>query len=82
MKLSEWFEKERYQGKYQIGDRVEGKFQKIPFVGSVGTDSVRYDGEQPHVTVTLDLPMKIGDSVHNVLRVPTKSVSLRSISEK
>ena len=82
MKLSEWFEKERYQGKYQIGDRVEGKFEKIPFVGSVGSDSVRYDGEEPHVTVTLDLPLKSGESLYNVLRVPTKSVSLRKVSEK
>lgn len=77
MTLSEWFEKERYQGKYQIGDRVEGKFEKIPFVGSVGSDSVRYDGEEPHVTVTLDLPLAIKGNVHRVLRVPTKSVKLR-----
>jgi hypothetical protein len=82
MKLADWFAKERYHGKYQLGDRVEGKYKKVPFVGSVGTDSVRFDGEEPHVTVTLDLPMKIGSDVHNVLRVPTKSVSLRSISEK
>jgi hypothetical protein len=77
MKVAEWFEQNRYQAKYQIGDRVEGKFNKIPFVGSVGSDSVRYDGEEPHVTVTLDLPLKSGESLYNVLRVPTKSVKLR-----
>ena len=77
MKLSEWFEKERYHGKYQIGDRVEGKFNKIPFVGCVGTDSVRFDGEEPHVTVTLDLPLMCEGKLHRVLRVPTKSVKLR-----
>ena len=27
-----------YQPRYQIGDRVSGKWNKIPFVGSVGND--------------------------------------------
>jgi hypothetical protein len=77
MKLAEWFAKERYQGIYQIGDRVEGRFNSIPFVGSVGTDSIRYDGEEPHVTVTLDLPLLFESIAHRVLRVPTSSVKLR-----
>lgn len=77
MTLAEYFAQNRYHGKYQIGDRVEGKFNKIPFVGSVGTDSVRFDGEDPHVTVTLDLPLVYKGKVHNILRVPTKSVKYR-----
>lgn len=77
MTLAEYFAKHRYSGKYEFGARVEGKYKKIPFVGSVGTDSIRNDDEEPHVTVTLDLPLKVGGVVHNILRVPTKSVRLR-----
>ena len=77
MTLAEYFAQNRYNAKYQIGDRVEGKFNKIPFVGSVGTDSVRNDSEEPHVTVTLDLPLCYKGKVHNILRVPTKSVKNR-----
>ena len=77
MNLADYFAQNRYQAVYDLGDRVEGKFQKIPFVGSVGTDSVRSDSEEPHVTVLLDLPLKVDDKVHNVLRVPTKSVKRR-----
>lgn len=77
MKIAEWFAQERYQGIYQIGDRVEGRFNGIPFVGSVGTDSIRYDGEEPHVTVTLDLPLRFESTIYRVLRVPTASVKLR-----
>lgn len=77
MTLAEYFAKTRYAGKYEFGARVEGKYKKIPFVGSVGTDSIRNDDEEPHVTVTLDLPLKVGGVVHNILRVPTKSVRLR-----
>jgi hypothetical protein len=77
MTLSDYFKLNRYQPKYQIGDRVEGKFNKIPFIGSIGTDSVRFDGEEPHVTITLDLPLKHNNVIHNVIRVPTKSVKAR-----
>ena len=77
MNLAEWFAKERYQGIYQIGDRIEGQFNGIPFVGSVGTDSIRYDGEEPHVTVTLDLPIRVESKATRILRVPTATVKLR-----
>lgn len=77
MNLAEYFKANRYQPKYQIGDRVEGYYQKCLFVGSVGTDSIRSPDEEPHVTVTLDLPLMIDRKVHHVLRVPTKSVRLR-----
>ncbi len=77
MKLDEWFSKNRYHAKFEFGARVEGKFNKVPFVGSVGTDSIRNDDEEPHVTVTLDLPLVYKGNTHNVLRVPTKSVKLR-----
>lgn len=77
MNLAEWFAKERYQGIYQIGDRVEGRFNGIPFVGSVGTDSIRHDNEEPHVTVTLDLPLRFESKATRILRVPTASVKLR-----
>ena len=77
MTLAEYFSQDRYQSVYSLGDRVQGKYNKIPFVGSVGTDSVRNETEEPHVTVTLDLPLKIGETTYNILRVPTKSVKKR-----
>ena len=77
MTLAEYFSQNRYQSRYHLGDRVQGYYKKILFVGSVGTDSVRSETEEPHVTVTLDLPLKIGEKIYNILRVPTKSVKLR-----
>ena len=78
MTLAEYFSTRRYKAVYEFGARVEGKYKKIPFVGSVGSDSIRNDDEKPHVTVTLDLPLMVDGVIHNVLRVPTKSVKLRS----
>lgn len=80
MKLSDWFEANRPAAKFEFGTRVEGKFNKIPFVGSVGSDGIRNDSEEPHVTVQLDLPIKHKGKVYNVIRVPTKSVKERKSS--
>lgn len=77
MKLDEYFANNRYKSVYEFGQRVQGKYNKIPFVGSVGSDSIRNDDEEPHVTVTLDLPLVHKGKLYNVLRVPTKSVKPR-----
>jgi hypothetical protein len=73
--LAEYFAANRYKGKFEFGARVFGYWNKIPFVGSVGTDSVISEVEGPRVTVTLDLPIKYQDKVHNVLVVKPKVLS-------
>lgn len=65
--LAEYFAKNRYQAKYQIGDRVFGYFNKIPFVGTVGNDRVVSEEQGPHLTVHLDLPLKYKDRVYTLL---------------
>lgn len=65
--LAEYFAKNRYQSKYQIGDRVFGYFNKIPFVGTVGNDRVVSEEQGPHLTVRLDLPLKHKDKVYTLL---------------
>ena len=55
---AEYFEKITYKPKWFIGDRVCGKYKKIPFVGTVGNDTLISEIEGPRVSVHLDLPMK------------------------
>lgn len=71
--LSDYFDKVTYKAKYQIGDRIFGKWNKIPFVGSVGNDSC-VDGVTPRISVHLDLPIKYADKVHTVIFVSHKDV--------
>jgi hypothetical protein len=59
---AEYFEKNRYKPKWEIGERVFGKYEKIPFIGSVGNDTYISDDEGPRVSIHLDLPIK-GKSV-------------------
>ena len=72
--LAEYFAANRYIGKWQIGDRVSGKWNKIPFIGSVGNDSVISELEGPRVTIHLDLPIKYQDTIHNVIIVKPKDI--------
>ncbi len=72
--LAEYFAKNRYQGKWQIGDRVFGRWNKIPFIGSVGTDNVVSEEQGPRVTVFLDLPISHQGQVHNIVVVKPRDI--------
>ena len=73
--LTEYFERTIPKPRYQFGDRVEGVYMGVPFVGTVGTDNIRSEQEGPRVTVHLDLPLKTQDSVHmSFVRVEYKDI--------
>ena len=74
--LAEYFKATRYTGKYNIGDRVIGKWNKIPFVGTVGNDTLINEIEGPRISVCLDLPIKYKDEIHRVIIVKHKDVTL------
>ena len=69
MTLAEYFAANRYQAKYSIGDRVIGKYKKVPFVGTVGNDTLISELEGPRVSVHLDLPLKYDGKIHTILFV-------------
>lgn len=65
--LATYFAANRYQAQWNIGDRVTGKWNKIPFVGTVGNDTLISEKEGPRVSVHLDLPVKHNQVVYNIL---------------
>ena len=67
--LEEYFAKNRYSAKYHLGDRIRGIWNNIPFSGTVAIDSVVYEGEKPHITVFLDLPVCHDGSVHTIIKI-------------
>jgi hypothetical protein len=74
MNLSEYFAANRPVPKYQVGDRVEGSYKNIPYVGTVYTDNMRSPIEGVRVSIHLDLPMKIGQIWHNIIRVEYRDI--------
>jgi hypothetical protein len=71
---TEYFERIGYRPKYWIGDRVFGHWNKIPFVGTVGNDTV-IDNSGPRISIHLDLPIKINNVVHNIIIVKHRDIS-------
>ena len=71
---TDYFNRIGYTGQYQIGDRVFGKWDKIPFVGSVGND--RNIGNGPEVTIHLDLPIRQNGKTHHILVVKHRDIRL------
>ena len=70
---TDYFNKIGYTGIYEIGDRVIGKWNKIPFVGTVGNDRC-INGVDKEVTIHLDLPIKFKDKVHNFIIAQHKDI--------
>jgi hypothetical protein len=71
---TDYFEKIGYKPKWFIGDRVIGKWNKIPFVGTVGNDRMINERDGPEITIHLDLPIKYMDKVYNFIVVKHKDV--------
>ena len=74
MNYTEYFQSIAYKPKYNLGDRVMGKFNKIPFVGTVGNDTIISEVEGPRVSVLLDLPFKYENKIYNVIIVKHKDI--------
>jgi hypothetical protein len=53
---------------------VFGHWNDIPFVGTVGNDTVINHIEGPRITVHLDLPIKYNGQVHHVVVVTHKDI--------
>ena len=75
--LAEYFAKNRPQPKWQGGERVEGLYNNIPFIGTVGYENMRNDDEGLMATIHLDLPLKEGDVWKTILRVKPKTIKPR-----
>jgi hypothetical protein len=72
--LADYFAANRYKAVYSIGDRVYGKFNKIPFVGSVGNDTEISIETGPQVSIHLDLPIKIDGEYRSHIIVQHKDI--------
>ena len=71
---TDYFERIGYWPTWFLGDRVFGKWNKIPFVGTVGNDRKINERDGPEVTIHLDLPIKFGGQVHNFIIVKQRDI--------
>lgn len=71
---TDYFNRIGYKHTYDIGDRVIGKWNGIPFVATVGNDRLINHVTGPEVSVHLDLPIKYQDRVYTHLIVKHKHI--------
>lgn len=76
---TDYFNRIGYKHTYDIGDRVEGKWNGIPWVGSVGNDRLVSTDIGPEITIHLDLPIKFEGVIHNIIVVKHEDVKRRTI---
>ncbi len=77
--LAEYFAKNRPTPKWSFGQRVQGKYQGVPFVGTTGGEGMVNETEGSLVTVFLDLPLKAKDGWHmTFVKVKPNTLSVRS----
>lgn len=80
--LTDYFKRTCYQSKYQLGARVFGKWNDIPFIGSVLIDRC-LDGKNPEVVIMPDLPIIVDKKIYNIILVKHKCIELlKSYNEK
>jgi hypothetical protein len=72
--LSDYFERNAYKPKYFLGDRVFGHWNKIPFIGTVGNDTIISNLEGPRISIHLDLPILLTGQRHSVIIVKHKDI--------
>lgn len=73
---TDYFNRIGYKPKYQIGDRLFGRYGKIPFIGTVGNDRQLNEVDGPEITVHLDLPIMIEGQLRWFIIVKHKDVKL------
>jgi hypothetical protein len=73
--LADYFDKVTYKATYEIGDRVLGRWNGIPFIGTIGNDNQLNPIDGPFCTVHLDLPIKFEDAVKDVIIVKHEQIN-------
>lgn len=74
--LSEYFAANRYHAQYEMGTRVSGVWNGIPFVGTIGNDTVVNENIGPQISVHLDLPLRYENTIHYVIITRHDAVKL------
>lgn len=77
MTLEEYFKENRYKAKWLIGDRVEGKWNGIPFVGSVLNDTEVSPEVGPIVQISVDLPILYKGKEYNIITTKPNKITKR-----
>ena len=75
--LTDYFNRDPYQPTYFLGDRVEGKWNGIPFIGTIANDGHVYVGKGPQVSIFVDLPIQYDGKVYRIITAKHEDIKRR-----
>jgi len=64
---AEYFKENRHVAKYEFGQRIFGYWNSIPFIGTIGNDTVINETVGPQFSIHLDLPIRFENTTYNVI---------------
>jgi hypothetical protein len=64
---ADYFKENRHVAKYEFGERIFGYWNSIPFVGTIGNDTVINETIGPQFSIHLDLPIRFENTTYNVI---------------
>lgn len=77
---TDYFNRIGHKPTWHIGDRVSGAWRGVPFVGTVGSESLVDLDFGPRVTVMVDLPIRLEDrNWHVVVLKPNELKRLKEL---
>lgn len=71
---AKYFAENRPKPKWFLGDRVFGRWNKVPFIGTVLNDNMVTEEVGPRVIISLDLPLKYKKEYKNIIEVRQKDI--------
>lgn len=71
---AKYFGVNRPKPKWFLGDRVSGRWNKIPFIGTVMIDNMVSEDVGQRVIVQLDLPLQYKKEYKNFIEVKQKDI--------
>lgn len=74
--IADYFARRSQPVTYHLGDRVSGRYNKIPFIGTVGVEHVVSEARGPEVAVMVDLPLKYQDQYLRIVVVKPEDLKL------
>jgi hypothetical protein len=72
--FTDYFKNKEVKNTWHLGDRVFGKWNKIPFVGTVMIENMISEDEGRRVIVSLDLPLNYKKEYLTILTVKVKDL--------
>lgn len=65
--LADYFERERPKPYFEFATRVFGKYNRIPFIGTVYGDGMVNEEQGPRLSIHLDLPIMIDGNIKSII---------------